>query len=241
MEHVQKLARLGIALCLMLGMGGLAQATVIDFEDLVGPSTFAAAGDAADYSITIDDYLVVVHGGVILTQATNMPADLTSVYGTANFGGPTDVDPLTVSFFDATTHAPRTISNFFLDVFNGLTVNINYTVSDNLSNSEAFNLMPNLSSGQKTIGFAAAGSTITIFGAPPVGSAAWDFEIDSIHFNEPLNEPLPAPEPGSLALIGIGLAALGFRFRVDQRFLTRFRAAPSASKRTRAHARSHTM
>ena len=213
MKTMKQLA--GVALVFALAVGGTARATIIDFENVTGPNQFSLAGNATDYSIIVGGYDVVVHGGVVLTQTTNLPADQTSIYGTADFAPGTGfLSTLTVSFFDAVTHAPKDISNFFLDVLNGNTINVDYTVADDLGNSQLFNLTPNLAGGQKTVGFAAAGDVVTISAGTAVGGCcAFDFFLDNIHFNE----ALPAPEPGSLALLGVGLAALGFRRRFDQR------------------------
>src|SRR5580692_8523878 len=41
------------------------------------------------------------------------------------------------------------------------------------------------------------------------GGVTWDFPIDNVHFDEPLPSRAAVPEPGSVALIGIGLAMLG--------------------------------
>src|SRR5262245_49335238 len=99
---------LWVAACLAFSICLPARATVIDFEDVTGPSTFAAAGAAVDYTITIGGYFIVVTGGHVLTNATNAPADETSIFGTASFASPGYVNPLTIKFFDAVTLAPKT-------------------------------------------------------------------------------------------------------------------------------------
>ena len=197
------------ALC----FGGLAQATLIDFDSqgFSGPCCFG--GPAETRTVILGGYRVVFTGGVILTNTSNLPADQTSVYGTASFGNAYS-NPLTVSFFDAITNAPRNISNFFLDVLNGNVVNIDYTVADNLGHSQTVNLAPNLSSGAATIGFAAAGNVVTIFAAPST-VIGWDFFIDNIHFNEQL--PGTAPEPGTLALLGIAILGFAIQRRLKHR------------------------
>jgi hypothetical protein len=172
-----------------------ARATIINFESRpVGPSLFA---DLVGSPQTFTIGGVTFTGGGILTATANLPADETNVYGTASFApGPT-LNPLTVTF-------PADINNFFLDVFNGQTSNQNYTVADNLGNSATFNLVPNLTSGQTTVGFPAAGNIITITSLGGT-TAPWDFFIDNIHYNEPLPT---IPEPSSILLLGLGLLGL---------------------------------
>src|SRR5262245_27467207 len=92
-----------------------ASAAVIDFETFTGPSTFAAAGNAQILNISTSIGIVTIQGGVILTNATNLPADETSIYGTAgnaaNIGittGTGFLNPITITF-------PVPITNFFLD------------------------------------------------------------------------------------------------------------------------------
>src|SRR5207248_3069421 len=78
---------------------------IIDFdsEKLFGPPTFADAGPAQTLNVptTIGD--VTFTGGVILTNTAFLPADQTSVYGTArNVPGvnasPTLTNPITITF-----------------------------------------------------------------------------------------------------------------------------------------------
>ena len=78
------------------------------------------------------------------------------------------------------------------------------TVADNLGNSSSFLLAPNLSSGTTQIGFAAAGSVITI--TSDAGSA-WDFSIDNIGFNEalPVTIPTVVQTPPSVISIDVPL------------------------------------
>jgi len=200
----------------VLGLSYDASAIVIDFdsEGLVGPSTFAAAGPAQTLNIPTAIGNVTFENGVILTGTTNLPANATSIYGTASFADPTLGNPLVVTF-------PTPISNFFLDVLNGLTTEVPYQVSDNAGHSTVFSLPPNLSSGQTQIGFAASGDIVSITALSPTGGPAtsWDFFIDNIHFNEPLPDQLnPVPEPTTLLLFGTTAAGLGLaRWRRNRR------------------------
>jgi hypothetical protein len=139
-----------------------------------------------------------------LTNATNLPADETSLYGTADTADPSLANPLTVTFSSP-------ISNFFLDVINGNTVSVDYTVADNLGNTATFLIAPNTSSGVRTIGFAATGTLITITAGPAIGGCCgFDFFIDNVHFNEALPPGLTTPLPATLPLVASGLSALGF-------------------------------
>jgi hypothetical protein len=205
------LSQFRFAIIGVLAIGSIqsAYATGVDFEDLSGPSTFADV--AAPGAQTITEGIATFSGGVILTSATNLPADETTIYGTAdfantqspNFTNPVS-NPLTVTFTSP-------VSNFFLDVLNGNTVNVDYTVADNAGHSQTFNLAPNTNSGVSTIGFAATGTIITITAGPADGGCcAWDFFIDNVHFNEPLPPNLQTPLPAALPLFASGAGVLGF-------------------------------
>ena len=88
------------------------------------------------------------------------------------------------------------VNSFYLDVYNGQTFNVTYTVADNNGHSSSFVLVPNLASGTTQIGFNPANATsVTI--TSDAGSA-WDFSIDNIVFNEGLPTTVPtttAPPP----------------------------------------------
>jgi hypothetical protein len=185
---------------LVTGLSSQAFAVTVNFDDqgLSGPSIFASAGPAQTLDITTSDGNVQFKGGVILTNTTNLPANQTSIYGTASFGDPSLSNPLTIKFANS-------IQNFFLDVYNGNTEDITYTVADNSGNSETFTLAPNLDGGTSQIGFAAVGTEVTITSS--IGSStAYDFFIDNITFNEALPPNLGIPEPSSvLGTVAFGL------------------------------------
>lgn len=188
---------------ILAGFINPASASVINFDDqgLTGPSLFSNAGPAQTIPITVDGVTATFKGGVILQNTANLPANQTSIYGTASFGSNLS-NPLTITF-------DKAITNFLVDVLNGNTEPIDYTISDNAGNSSTFNLPNNLNGGKTQIGFAATGTEVTIKSA--IGSSiAYDFFIDNIRFNEPLPPPLggePVPEP--LTIVG-SLAALAF-------------------------------
>jgi hypothetical protein len=192
-----------------------AQATVINLEaaGVAGHgSLFCGAGNAQSVSIDAGGYTVVLTGGIPLgPNITNLPADNGILYGTADFANGCNGQSgynqdLTIQFYKQGTTTPQAVSNFFVDLFNGNTVNVNYTLTDDMSNSATFNVAPNLSSGQVTFGFPAAGDHITITpGAAVGGCCIWDYFIDNIGFNQPTPT---VPEPATVALMAVGLTGL---------------------------------
>lgn len=138
---------------------------------------------------------LTITGGTILTNTTNLPADETSVYGTAYFGNGLS-NTITMTF-------TTPINNFFFDLLNGQTYTETFTVADNLGNSQTFTLAPNVSLGLVTVGFPTVGSVITITTADP----SWDFFIDNIGFNQP-TPGTATPEPGTVLLLGVGVLGL---------------------------------
>lgn len=177
-------------------------ATVLDFETFTGPSLFSGPPQTLNIPTSIGT--VTISGGIVVTEEANLPADQSSVYGTVSFD---DLDfdysnPIRIVF-------PQPITNFFLNVYNGNTEPIDYTIADNAGNTATFNLLDNFSGGQSLVGFAATGTVVTITAGPSPNAVRWDFSIDNVTFNEPLPTTL-APEPSSIGFVGCGLAALGF-------------------------------
>ena len=82
-----------------------ALAVTIDFEDVIGPATFGGPAQTLVYSYGSGD-TVTFAGGVVLTAATNFPANRSSVYGVASFGN-TYTNPMIIRF-------SSNINNFFL-------------------------------------------------------------------------------------------------------------------------------
>ncbi|HWT88944.1 MAG TPA: PEP-CTERM sorting domain-containing protein [Candidatus Angelobacter sp.] len=179
-------------LCLVTGVN--ASADIINLEDQTGPSLFAAAS-AQTLNYSTSSGPLTITGGTVLTGTTNLPADETSVYGTASFGNSLS-NTITMTFTSP-------INNFFFDLLNGRNAVETFTVADNLGNTQSFNLAPNLSLGVVTVGFPTVGSVITITMADP----EWDFFIDNIGFNQ-ATPGTATPEPGTMLLLGVGVLGL---------------------------------
>jgi hypothetical protein len=182
--------------CLVAGVN--ASADIINLEDQTGPIYFVLATPAT-LSYSTSSGPLTITGGAILTNTSNLPADETSVYGTAspNYG-------LNSAFSNTITMTfTSPINNFFFDLLNGVTSNETFTVADNLGNSQTFTLAANLSLGVVTVGFPTVGSVVTITTSDP----NWDFFIDNIGFNQ-ATPGTATPEPGTMALLGVGVLGL---------------------------------
>jgi hypothetical protein len=192
--------RLAIVTSGFLVLCATVSAEVINFEQFVGPALFSGSQQTLNIVTSIGN--VTVSGGMILTQEANLPANQTSVYATALF------DNIVVGFSNPITVTfPQPITNFFLNVYNGNTDNIDYTIADNAGNSATMSLIDNFSGGQSLMGFAAGGTVVTITAGPSTTGTAWDFAIDNVTFNEPLPPDL-VPEPGSARTLGGGLTLI---------------------------------
>ncbi|NKE47835.1 hypothetical protein HB662_23870 [Roseomonas frigidaquae] len=202
-------AALGLMATIALPLS--AGATVINFDDqgITGPSTFAAASPSPQTIVVpTADGNVTFEGGVVLANTTALPANQTSLYGTAYFGNGLS-NPITLTFENA-------ITNFLIDVVNGLTTPIEYTVADNLGNSSTFTLPSNAAGGITTIGFAAAGTVVTV-SSVTAPTNIFDFFVDNITFNVPIEcgpdgcttPPVAVPVPAALPIFAMGLLGLG--------------------------------
>ena len=178
-----------------------ASASILNFDDqgLSGPSFFSQASPVTVVEV-IDGVEITVEGGTILTNTSNLPANQTSIYGTASFfsGGQ---NPITISF-------DQPIQNFFLEVLNGATTDVEYVVMDDLGNSRSFTLAPNLNSGATTIGIATVGTQITIM-AIVDSTGFFDFFVDNIQWNQDLPPDLTVPVPAAAPLMLAGMAVFG--------------------------------
>ena len=148
-----------------------------------GPSSFAAAGPAQ--TIVVYEaglgFEATIAGGVILGSPSGPPLADAVVYGTASKFGNVNPDPslknsITISF-------DGHISNFTVDIFNGLPTSAEYEVTDGVDPPDIITLQPNSSTSDAegpaglSVITTAGPTTITI---TPVGTGPWDFLIDNI-------------------------------------------------------------
>lgn len=207
----QKSFLLPLALAAAVVAGPVSAATInFDDQGLSGPSTF---GGPATPPVVVPTSAgnVTFSGGIVMTAVTSLPANQTSLYGTADFGQGL-LNPLTITFANP-------ITNFLVDIVNGLSQEVDYRVEDNLGNSSVFTLASNFNSGLTTIGFAAAGNVVTITSLNG-GGGGFDFFVDNIKFNLAIEcgrtgcNPTVVPVPAALPLFlagALGIAGFGFR------------------------------
>jgi len=189
---------------------------------------FVGAGNAQHLVISKAGYDVVFDGGTPLgPNISFLPATSSIAYGTASFantGGQSGyTNPITVKFYEQGTNNSKNVTNFFLDLYNGNTTSIDYTIQDNTGYGSTWNVGSNANSGQHTFGIAAAAHTFSIFGSPG-SSIPWDYFINNIGFNVALPDgsdngedfgtpPSAVPLPAAAPLLLSGLGMFGFAAR----------------------------
>lgn len=182
-----------------LGQQVKADIITFDAQGLSGPSNFADATPMTVDVVSPGGVGVHFTGGTILTNTSNLPADETSIYGTAGFATPQGVGGY-VNLITITFDTP--IQNFIATLLNGSTITADFMATDSSGDSAVFTLAPNLQSGETQIAFAAVGTWVTITqltNDPNV--SGYDFFIDNIQFNVPLPG---VPEPSSMLLLASG-------------------------------------
>jgi hypothetical protein len=158
-----------VASALVVGVGrtGAATPTTVDFESLSGPSFFCAP---AEPPLAVG--VATFTGGVVMSAVANLPANQTTVYGTAPCPGYSPT--LTIDF-----SVP--VSNFSVQVMNGETSTVSYTVASTTGGTETKSLVANFSSGADVFALPDAGITsVSVSRTTP--STFWDFFIDNVSF-----------------------------------------------------------
>jgi hypothetical protein len=141
--------------------------TTIDFEAMTGPSFF----DTVDPPVTIG--VATFSGGEVMTAVSNLPANQTTVYGTASFcAGCAPSISITFS---------RPVSNVSMQVLNGEATMVSYTVGTDRGGNETKSLVPNFQSGAAMFSLPDSGVTsVTISRTIPADF--WDFFVDNVSF-----------------------------------------------------------
>lgn len=130
----QRILILAALVLLWSGMGEVkADIITFDAQGLSGPSTFGATSEQNLNLTSPGGVGVMLTGGTILTNTTNLPADQTSIYGTAGFAGANYTNPLVITF-------NQSVHNFIADLFNGSTIPATFQVSDSLGDTGTFTL-----------------------------------------------------------------------------------------------------
>jgi len=162
----------GFALAMSLGLvlpspARAAGPTIVDFESFTGPDSFG----------TVDPPLHVkgatFTGGEVLTAVSNLPANRSTVYGTASFCSGC-LPAIGIHFNDPVTRLR-------MQVMNGETSRVRYTVIGANGQSVTRVLDPNLRSGADVL--AVPGLRITSVQVLRTReSSNWDFLIDDVRF-----------------------------------------------------------
>lgn len=164
-------ATIYIVVLLFIAQSSFAQSnlsplTTIDFDNLSGSSLFSNAGAPLVISSA------TFSGGQLLTNATYLPADPTSVYGTASFC--TGCSPqITIDFAEK-------VSNFSMLLLNGEIFTVTYTVQDDQGGKSQITLIANSSGGAATVQLPESNIRQVVISSDP---ATWDFLIDNVQFS----------------------------------------------------------
>jgi hypothetical protein len=165
-KRITMLVLVTASLTLAVGVGrATAATTTIDFDSLNGPSFFCVV-PASPVTIGVATF----SGGAIMTAVSGLAADQTTVYGSSPClgGAPT----ITITF-------SRPVSDFSVQLFNGETTTVSYTVADNLGGTSTKSITPFFVSGVETFVLSEVGITsVTI----TTSSSSWDFFIDNVRF-----------------------------------------------------------
>lgn len=137
----------------------------IDFEEFTGGSLFTTA----DPPLLTEN--ATISGGQILSNATFLPANRTTVYGTAFFCAGC-LPTITIDFTDP-------VKDLKLVLLNGQTFTVTYTLKNNLGDLVTLSLVSNSQGGTGIVGLPSGGITsVTITG----DTSSWDFLIDNIEY-----------------------------------------------------------
>ena len=196
-RHYQRLIVTGIGVTMAFN----AAAMPIDFESQGAsiPGTFGQnSSDTSSLVMLVNGITVTFSGGILLSRATDLPANETSVYGTTSYVGAMD-NPLRITF-----SAP--VDNLVFSLYNGQTANTQYEATEN-GISQQFALAPNIFKGSTQISFGGTSSEVDI--SDISGRGTWDFFIDNLQF-DPVATPINVPDAGSTVwLLALGVAAMG--------------------------------
>lgn len=177
-----------------------AQATVavVDFENNPGLGQAPNIYIAVPAAQTIVTPQATFSGGVVLGFATFFPAisaaTIPNVYGTADFG-----NKLAKSLSIAIDPGFATTEGSFV-LFNGEVFNQTYVVNafngaTLVASQTLASIAPNFNSGYGVVDIVSAGGITSIDIAPTGAPSVWDFLIDTVNFNQSINNSPNPPLP----------------------------------------------